>query len=218
MAANCHIPNASTTLFAHRNPPNPHFADICNFPGQACLWHRTNLRLAPPCICCLQMGQSQASAGAARGFWPCLRQNRLPINFTWINLTAELGILPYFLRLSLAHLPSGRAGTNGWHQTVIFPSLQWWVVLITPWTPPSSPTPSWVLQICLGLGKVFVFRGMECEACAPNTTQFWSGSGKQTTCTPGITATLRPSWLEPVHAASHCQGPGSPGHISEARM
>lgn len=82
----------------------------------------THLRLAPPCICCLQMGQSQASAGAARGFWPCLRQNRLPINFTWINLTAELGILPYFLRLSLAHLPSGRAGTNGWHQTVIFPS------------------------------------------------------------------------------------------------
>lgn len=82
----------------------------------------THLCLAPPCICCLQMGESQPSTGAARGFWPCLMRNRLPINFPWINLTAELGVLPYFLRLSVAHLPSGRAGRNGWHQTVIFPS------------------------------------------------------------------------------------------------
>lgn len=80
----------------------------------------THLHLAPPCICCLQMGQSQTSAGTARGFWPCLMQNRLPINFPWINLTAELGVLSYFRRLSLAHLLSGRAGTSGWHQTVIF--------------------------------------------------------------------------------------------------
>lgn len=47
-------------------------------------------------------------------------QSSLPINFPWINLTAKLGVLPYFLRLSLAHLPGGRAGTSGWHQTVIF--------------------------------------------------------------------------------------------------
>lgn len=78
----------------------------------------THFHLPPPCICCLQMGQSQPSTGAARGFWPYL--NRLPINFPCINLIVKLGVLPYFLRLSLAHLPSGRAGTSGWHQTVIF--------------------------------------------------------------------------------------------------
>lgn len=109
----------------------------------------THLHLAPPCICCLQMGQSQPSTGAARGFWPCLIQSRLPINFSWINLMAELGVLPYFLRLSLAHLPSGRAGTSGWHQTDFLLQLQLWVVLITP----CPSTPRWDLQIYLGTGR-----------------------------------------------------------------
>lgn len=131
----------------------------------------THLRLPPPCICCLQMGQSQPSTGAARGFWPCLMQDRLTINFPWINLMAELGVLPYFLRLSLAHLPSGRAGTSGWHQTVIFPcsSSDGRVVLIAPWTPSQPLTHRWVLQICLGLRKMFVFRWMGCGAGAPTS-------------------------------------------------
>lgn len=154
----------------------------------------THLRLALPCICYLQMGQSQSSAGATRGFCPCLMQNRLLINFPWINLTAELGVLPYFLRLSLAHLPSGRAGTSGWHQTVIFPSSSsGGLYLLLLGCPLALPHPGGFSKSAWGSGRCLYSDGWGVGARVPNTSQIWSGSGKTDDA-------LRSSLLEPVDA------------------
>lgn len=213
MAANCHIPNASTTLHTETLQIPILLIFVISQDKPACDTG-THLHLAPPCICCLQMGQSQPSTGAARGFWPCLIQNRLPINFPWINLMAELGVLPYFLRLSLAHLPSGRAGTSGWHQTVIFPSSSsgglYLLLLGHPLAflhPGGFCKSVWAREdVCIQMDEVWVL----CPKYQSNLVRVWKTDD---------THSGTHSHPETIPAgACVCSFSGSPRHISEARI
>lgn len=67
-----------------------------------------------------------------------------------------------------------------------------------------------------GDGKMFVFRWIGVGLVPQISVKTGQNLEKQTTPTLGVTATLRPSQLEPVDAAA--QRPGSPGHISEAQI
>lgn len=102
---------------------------------------------------------------------------RLPINFPWINLTAELGVLLYFLRLSLAHLPSGRAGTSGWHQTVIFPSSSnGGLYLLLLGCPLALPHPGGFCKSACGSGRCLYSDGGvwgSCPKYQSNLVRVW---------------------------------------------
>lgn len=75
----------------------------------------TRLHLPLSMYLWLRVGQIQPRAGAAGGFWSCLMQNRLPINFPWFNLAAELGRT--FLLTQL--VSSSPACWQGWYKHMV---------------------------------------------------------------------------------------------------